>query len=98
MGWGKALSAVIVMSISVMLVVSVLPVGAAGNDNGNGKNNSPLMYRSGDCNYETTAKCMVFIDDGDGICDPLVDKWIMLPVKVAKNLWNVNTNKECRYH
>ena len=28
MGWGKALSAVIVMSISVMLVVSVLPVGA----------------------------------------------------------------------
>ena len=28
MGWGKALSAVVVMSISVMLVVSVLPVGA----------------------------------------------------------------------
>jgi len=32
MGWGKALSAVIVMSISVMLVVSVLPVGASDND------------------------------------------------------------------
>jgi len=35
MGWGKALSAVVVMSISVMLVVSVLPVGAAtGSCNG----------------------------------------------------------------
>jgi len=28
MGWGKALSAVVVMSISVMLLFSVLPVGA----------------------------------------------------------------------
>ena len=28
MGWGKALSAVVVMSISVMLVVTVLHVGA----------------------------------------------------------------------
>jgi len=33
MGWGKALSAVSVMSISVMLVVSVLPVGASENGN-----------------------------------------------------------------
>ena len=38
MGWGKALSAVIVMSISVMLVVSVLPVGASDNGSlGKGK-------------------------------------------------------------
>ena len=38
MGWGKALSAVVVMSISVMLVVSVLPVGASHNgDLGKGK-------------------------------------------------------------
>ena len=28
MGWGKALSAVVVMSISVMLLFSLLPVGA----------------------------------------------------------------------
>ena len=35
MGWGKALSAVVVMSISVMLVFSVLPVGAdTGSCNG----------------------------------------------------------------
>ncbi len=32
MGWGKALSAVSVMSISVMLVLSVLPVGASENN------------------------------------------------------------------
>ena len=80
MGWGKALSAVIVMSISVMLVVSVLPVGAAPNGN------SPLMYRSGDCTSETqSAKCAVYIDqDGDG-CDNH-DKMIMLPAKVAIKL------------
>ena len=35
MGWGKALSAVVVMSISVMLVAFVLPVGAeTGSCNG----------------------------------------------------------------
>ena len=40
MGWGKALSAVVVMSISVMLVVSVLPVGAIDNGSlGKGKCN-----------------------------------------------------------
>ncbi|MCH7649132.1 MAG: hypothetical protein IIA83_11070 [Thaumarchaeota archaeon] len=40
MGWGKALSAVVVMSISVMLVVSVLPVGASHyGDLGKGKCN-----------------------------------------------------------
>ena len=76
MGWGKALSAVIVMSISVMLVVSVLPVGAAGNGN------SPLMYRAPDCSLESDAKCAVYIDrDNDG-CDEH-DKMIMLPAKAA---------------
>ncbi len=41
MGWGKALSAVVVMSISVMLVVSVLPVGADHKDAHNGSCNGP---------------------------------------------------------
>ncbi len=41
MGWGKALSAVVVMSISVMLVVSVLPVGASHIDGTIGKCNGP---------------------------------------------------------
>ena len=41
MGWGKALSAVIVMSISVMLVVSVLPVGADDHVDHNGSCNGP---------------------------------------------------------
>ena len=86
MGWGKALSAVVVMSISVMLVVSVLPVGAAGNDNG--KKNSPLMMAPNGCN-ET--KCPVYVDTNkNGYCDG-GDKIIMLPAKVAKNLM------ECKY-
>ena len=81
MGWGKALSAVIVISISVMLVVSVLPVGAdPGSGNNNGK--SPLMFRSGDCSLDVDAKCAVYIDhDKDG-CDEH-DKMIMLPAKAA---------------
>ena len=82
MGWGKALSAVIVMSISVMLVVSVLPVGA---DPGEGKRNAPLMFRSGDtdCSLGSNAKCAVYIDTNhNDRCDS-DDKMIMLPAKVA---------------
>ena len=41
MGWGKALSAVVVMSISVMLVVSVLPVGADHQEAHKGTCNGP---------------------------------------------------------
>jgi len=83
MGWGKALSAVIVMSISVMLVVSVLPVGAASKDS-----HSPLMMAPNGCNE---SKCPVYVDTNkNGYCDS-GDKIIMLPAKVAKSL------KECIY-
>ena len=83
MGWGKALSAVVVMSISVMLVVSVLPVGAApGSDNG--KKNSPLMMMDPICSVDDGKdKCPVFIDrNGDEECNG-GDKVIWLPKKVA---------------
>jgi len=83
MGWGKALSAVIVMSISVMLVFSVLPVGAAGNGNGN----SPLMFKEDGCTLDSTAKCAVYIDSNRNyVCEPGVDKLIMLPPKAAMRL------------
>ena len=77
MGWGKAISAVVIMSISVMLVVSVLPVGAAGKDN------APLMMRSSDCALTSDNKCQVWVDrNHNDKCDS-GDKIIMLPKKVA---------------
>jgi len=93
MGWGKALSAVVVMSISVMLVVSVLPVGAAGNGNGNGKSPLMMVYHEppNGCTIDSD-KCPVFVDTNhNGICEPLLDKMIMLPAKKALDL------EECKF-
>ena len=75
----KTLSAVVVMSISVMLVVSVLPVGAVGNGN------TPLMFASIDCEWRTD-KCPVYLDKNKNeMCDD-GDKIIMMPKKVAMTL------------
>ena len=76
MDWKKPLSAVVVMSISVMLIVSVLPIGAVGNGN------TPLMFVSDDCAWRTD-KCPVSLDKNKNeMCDD-EDKIIMMPKKVA---------------
>ena len=86
MGWGKALSAVVVMSISVMLVVTVLPVGAH-----DAKTGDPTGSH-GSCNGNWTS---ISISEA-------MDKFGLNPISKDKNdndhvCWKMKGNGEYQF-